>query len=445
MMMMLSLHVPLLRWIVASIPLSYALTTKSPIENFFLAKTKETFKFADLQFLEARLECQSDVWKNSGIALTCERLLLDAATGSTLFGIYSNVSLDKFTTENENIPSSWRRCEWMVQVLAHSESASDLVQSLREQGGIFFQDCTGWTLDYIRMSSVQRQKVPSPNRNYNQRSLLCAVAQCLQAPAALDPIQASHHLILVETTRDIYLGRFLWQGPRPSWNPLPSWSQRPFQYSAAIHPTVAEILVDMILNLIRTFDCTEPTHLWDPTCGSGTFLAYALATNRNVLVEGWDVNPQCVEGTSQNLRYAFGENVVDAKCRLLLQDSSISKKNNHHPFVDGLIANLPWGKNTIDYVDQNQQILKSVRTRLKEGAPCIFIHKDAALSNPDHLQTLGYQWLEEAYIPPLDFVLPPSRKKKPKNDSGDADDEEDLTPANPIVQKHQRVTVVRAA
>lgn len=401
----------------------------------FLAKTKETFKFADLQFLQARLDSQK--WKND-----CQRLLLDAATGSTLFEIdFKSKSSETWSEPNKNIPPSLARCEWLVEVLSHEETAIDLVQSLKDQGGIGVVG--SWTMNYTRMHSVRRRG-HTVSLNYNLRTLLCSVAQYIHAPAALDPTEASTQLILVETTHQgIYLGRFRLSGPQISWNIPSSWSKRPFHYSSAIHPTVAEILVEILLSMVQSTS-NGRLHLLDPTCGSGTFLAFALASGRDIIVEGWDVNPQCVEGATNNLRHAFGHQITATKCTVRAGDSStLNRYGQDAGLADCLIANLPWGKNTVDYVDQNKKILESVRKRLKDGAPCIFIHKDGNLSNPKVLGTLGYNLLDEAFIPPLDFVLPMSRKK---GKTGPVKEQEEDNNDEPNVDsKHQRVTVTRAA
>jgi hypothetical protein len=106
-----------------------------------------------------------------------------------------------------------------------------------------------------------------------------------------------------------------------------------------------------------------------------------------------------------------------------------------------VVANLPWGMNTADYVEENIKILKSLRHRLQNGIPCAFVHKDDKLSSETTMKTLGYEILGHAYIPPLDFDLPKSRKKaaNKKTDEDDAEDNGDVSPTT----EHQRITVAR--
>jgi hypothetical protein len=64
------------------------------------------------------------------------------------------------------------------------------------------------------------------------------------------------------------------------------------------------------------------------------------------------------------------------------QDASLShsfhknKPSGDSPQIDDIkivIANLPWGKNTINYSGLNLLILQKVRSILKIGCPCAFI------------------------------------------------------------------------
>ena len=82
-------------------------------------------------------------------------------------------------------------------------------------------------------------------------------------------------------------------------------------------------------------------------------------------------------------------------------------------------------------------ILKTVRQQLRAGIPCVFVHKDARLSVPSTLLSMGYELIGEAMVPPQNFVLPDSRKKANK-DSTDR-----WQGANGIVSKRQRITVAR--
>eukprot|EP00536_Pseudo-nitzschia_multiseries_P016157 jgi/Psemu1/292398/fgenesh1_pg.1033_\ len=95
---------------------------------------------------------------------------------------------------------------------------------------------------------------------------------------------------------------------------------------------------------------TRLSLLLDPTCGSGTFLALALA--RGFRVEGRDINPSVAEGAIRNLEHVFGRETVGALARVETRDSC----NNSEPRtasasanatsngvdVSCVVANLPW-------------------------------------------------------------------------------------------------------
>jgi hypothetical protein len=157
-------------------------------------------------------------------------------------------------------------------------------------------------MDYVRMSPITSGGKVGDRRplGYSLKTLLCSVAPYIRAQPALDPKEASDQLILVDTTESgITLGRILPHSTvktpasqREQTFSKSTWTKRPFQYSSAIHPTAAGIVVDLLLDLIlcrrrEPSDTSKRIRVLDPTCGSGTFLAYFLA------LEDIDV---CVEG-----------------------------------------------------------------------------------------------------------------------------------------------------
>mmetsp|Transcript_8692 Transcript_8692/g.16405 ORF Transcript_8692/g.16405 Transcript_8692/m.16405 type:complete len:560 (+) Transcript_8692:32-1711(+) len=158
---------------------------------------------------------------------------------------------------------------------------------------------------------------------------------------------------------------------------LKRWAGRPFQYSSAVNPMVANILVDLL------FDLTVQNHhrscprgvadgedadmnaavagdekdrrrikMLDPTVGSGTFLAFAIKHGMDVM--GYDIQPKCVEGTIQNLNYLFHPaRHMDSLEDILLcgqirvGDSTIGKNHSEGAATfDCAMTNLPWGQNT---------------------------------------------------------------------------------------------------
>lgn len=347
-----------------------------------LVKTTETFKLAELQYLEAKLQART---------YGCERLFIDAATGSSLLHIDG---CDELT--HQKWPSSLMRADWVGEILAQSDEPQSLLKLIEaSQSNIQ----SGWVLDYLRL---QRTTDRSNISNYTSRSLMICVAQSIGSPAQLNPKLATEKLLLVDTQDRLFLLRIL---PKPTQkSPTIAWHQRPFQYSSSINPQIAEIVVDVLLDAIGG---KANPKLLDPTCGSGTFLAFAL--NRGMTVEGWDVRQACIDGTRKNIESFFGEgNRWIVSKRDATDNATFEDVGN----VDCLAANLPWGQNTITYCDENVRILEQVSKHLRKNTVCAFVTKNAALHKD--FERLGYRVLGSAPVPPKDFVLP--RGNKDKND-----------------------------
>lgn len=93
-----------------------------------------------------------------------------------------------------------------------------------------------------------------------------------------------------------------------------------------------------------------PITFLDPTCGSGTFLACAL-TSGAANVQGWDANQNCVNGALHNLEFVFGRDSANSYgYNVSLRDASIQKRvDDNFEQYDCMVANLPWGQNTVFY------------------------------------------------------------------------------------------------
>ena len=426
----------------------------------FLAKTRESFKLSDLQWLELSLETNLDP------RFSCQRLLVDASTASSLLKLAvqdPHVASCLLQGNHDKasagclLPASLARCEWI--------------------GRLF--------LDYFYLRSTAETSLTLHNNfghAYTEQTLTCAIAQALwPLPAALNSsCTLSNRLLVIDTSS---MGLFLvpllpLSGVDKSRSPCGSlrmdivqWSRRPFQYSSAIQPALAEKVVDLLINLVYSrrneneMDKTRtgfqnsdsldrtPVVVLDPTCGSGTFLAYAL--DRNCHVIGWDSNPKCIEGTCANLRYLVetsschndNENSNDAnersswiplsyvnrtdmwtngQCRLLVRDSSqvweeATRTSNGEDLVppicsNCMVCNLPWGVNSKTYSQENERILGSTRQILAKGTPCAVILKQGSdVKNSESMRRflakLGYQVLGQAQVPPSNFQLPSSSVK----------------------------------
>lgn len=392
----------------------------------YLCKTKETFKLAELQWLEVELGAlrNNQINGNRHQSYQVTKLLVDRATGSTLFRLETSDDKDNCHLLFQNhclsseAPPSLRKCDWILQVVCSEASAAKLVETLREteQHGIFDEVVEDWGLGYIRMEGGSNDGKSHNEKtiSYTKTSLMQAVAQALPVPPALDPKKTKQELLVVDTfcgsdNSTCYLG--IQQTISTFSNPtiLTDWSKRPFQYSSAINPQVAEIIIDMLWEMLRDNKRQEePLTLLDPTCGSGTFLA--LAMDRGMRVEAYDYNAQCVNGSQRNMKFLFGD-----KDSHYLDQLEVTLHDSTYPFptskdfhkIDCVVANLPWGINSVDYAHQNTNILKSVRNRIDCNTPCAFVTRGADVE----LATNGFKVLGQAHVPQRGFQLPKGSKK----------------------------------
>ena len=363
----------------------------------WVAKTKETFKLSDLQYLEAKLQERN--------GYECERLVVDASTGSSLFRL-NGTCLHESMLENE-LPSSLRRCEWVASILAHGKTAEELLMNIRDDGKFMehsWEKNAAWTLEYLRLNHIGAPRVQPAS--YTSKSLSCSVAQAVRIPAALNPDEATDRFRIIDTGEDLFLVRLMREAD-PSHPLTKKWSQRPFPFSSAINPNVADILIDLVFDLVQQKDgvAVDPISFLDPTCGSGTFLAFAAS--RGASVKGWDTNESCIDGALRNIKFVFGNDCAKF-CEVHLRDAS-NKKLDDGKQYDCMIANLPWGQNTMLYYNENIHILDSLQSSLRPGAPCAIISKDLELQKD--MERLGYHILGTAHIPPLHFVLPTGKNK----------------------------------
>jgi len=379
--------------------------------SFFLAKTSETFKLSELQYAEAHGQA-----KIFGYAVT--RLLVDRSTGSTLLKVHHLAR--ESILDPVNLPSSLRRCDWILEVLAHSESPHKLIKNLGSDRDRLGSILDGWTLDYFRFDDLLAPK-PSSVPNYTMKTLMCSVSQAIPSLPALDPKTSVEKLLLVDTisnsSHTLFLGRVLGHsvmGGSESFSGK-RWSMRPYQYSSAFNQKAAEIVMEWLSSRVPSDSWQTPPLLLDPTCGSGTFLAMAM--EQGWRVEGYDVNSYCAEGSLRNLNYMFGDEKVKEMAHVECRDSSSEFEKKEFPSC--VVSNLPWGVNSVEYQHENQKILASVHARLKAGTPCVFVTKNAELKL---FQDAGYGIVAQARIPPNDFKLPTSKKIK-TDDGTDARNE----------------------
>lgn len=383
-----------------------------------IAKTKETFKLADLQYLEATVQSESKY--------DCKRLLMDAATGSSLFLVdrlasdFEACIFGQKDDSSQYVPSSLRACEWVGEVICNSPSPEELLYDLSSMKTTT-RNLGAWTLEYLRMKSGSRNE---KSKTYTQKTLCCCISQKLSGTAALNPCHAVDKLLVVDTCESVFLVKLL-HLPSDETSSLPSspsiltqqkWAQRPFPYSSATNFQAAEMAMNLLSHRVALRPVNEqPTkpHLLDATCGSGTFLALAMA--RGMQVTGWDFNLRCVEGTQRNLQYAFGNTnftVLQRSCLDVPENMTQAGVGK----IDAVACNLPWGLNSNLFADDgdncSSRLFSAIRKVLKPGIPCVFLYKEEGESGTLYWEQLGYKVIGYASIPQKNYVLPKERKKE---------------------------------
>jgi hypothetical protein len=276
----------------------------------FLIKTRETFKLADVQLLTARVLLLSsplddhEVEPKAEAARTtswssCERLALDARTGSSLLRlgrgrgelvVSDSEEYDDDQDNNDGTSTTIAvttvdassslangpfadQIDWIGQVLVAEESstAASLVDAIGRQSATWALD-RPWTLRYLSMMSSSSSSSSSSDSNVlnsiNEKRLLCAVAQSIQNPrAALVEDDQTAQLMIVrvvadpadndnddDPTESFYLTQQLATTTMAKNHETTQrrafrqqWAGRPFPYSSAINYDIAEMVMAMLL------------------------------------------------------------------------------------------------------------------------------------------------------------------------------------------------------
>ena len=303
----------------------------------FLCKTTETFKLSELQYLAASIQA----YARSNYEL--ERLLVDQATGSSIFRI-SIVSNDEDCDDKQtnasnchivqSFPSSLQRCDWIAKIIIEDDNLHSLIASLQTLDNANDSNIIEpmWGLDYFTCrSSSTKTRIKIPRKEHTMKSILCAISNAITTVPAVDSKEVNQQLLVVDATTlmknnhendyDEFQSKyFLVEKIRQDASTssvaparadtsrgqsvLKKWSGRPFQYSSAINVNIADIVISLLDDMVQNDNVktakTKRTRIFDPTCGSGTFLAFAI--DRGMFVVGQDQNPNCVDGTIRNLQ-----------------------------------------------------------------------------------------------------------------------------------------------
>lgn len=127
-------------------------------------------------------------------------------------------------------------------------------------------------------------------------------------------------------------GDYALLGVRVFDEPLSNRGYRTVPVTGSLRPTVAAAMV------LLAFPDGPPRRLWDPFCGSGTIPAEAALLGHEV--DGTDLDPTAVAAARENLRSVR----PDLWSRVEQGDSTTAAVWRRHAGVDGVLSNLPWGK-----------------------------------------------------------------------------------------------------
>ena len=425
------------------------ITSISPTVQY-VAKTTESFKLADLYWLQANVMAYCG---NSQSVV--EKMAFHRPTASLLLG-YNTTSSSSGNSDQE-LPFPTNRVQYVGMIVASGKTAQELLCNIKATSTC--EKYSFWTLDCDTFE-------PLAGRQFTTSMLLCAVSRHLSGEPVLgrdDIDDETISYLLVETSSQLYLIEKL-----PADNQMhdkynenvsrfrQEWSRRPFQYSGAVNIEIAITVVDMLQRLMskngEDRKDKRRIRLLDPTVGSGTFLAAAAKLwnsrddqNESLDIVGIDSNSKCSEGTTKNLcKLLGGESSVTAE-----EDSSgqswtfsnadskseMSSRATIHcgdsvellPNIsqdgkfDCVVSNLPWNRNTFEYKQDtssctSSEIMKQIAEVIKPGKPVIVV---SGSNDPAHafnakrtLKSLGFYIIGEVTIPPAGFSLPDSGKKK---------------------------------
>lgn len=156
--------------------------------------------------------------------------------------------------------------------------------------------------------------------------------------------------------------------------------QKPQQYSNSLNTNVSRALVNIALMRNRT------ARLVDPCCGIGTVVTEALSMG--VTIQGYDINPNAIEGAKRNLSFFhYDENRVNS--------GDIHQLQEH---FDAAIIDLPYGRFSLTTVERQKEILQSAR-RIADRLVLVSIY-----NMNEYLEAAGFTVLDQCTIPKGNFA-----------------------------------------
>jgi len=428
----------------------------------FVGKTMESFKLADLYWLESRVMALCNQEGKGEI----QKLAFHRPTASHLLGYNITSSNAEKCGKMKNLPFRSHRFQYSAEVIASGQTPEEFIHNVvLETENKQDQTCKFWTLDLDIFEPYQDPV--HRNRTFTSSMLMCALSRALPPEPILCVQEKNGDIVpyvIIETSSRIYLGRKI---STNTLTPLgvkqttakefrSSWSRRPFQYSGAINLDIAFVVIDILGDLVgvnspgsRREGCeamNRKVRMIDPTCGSGTFLGVALKVwgkehDVDLDLVGVDSNPKCALGTARNLKRMFlrdnipqvkdGKEIWEliltpsAKATIFTGDStSLIPLLGEEKFDCG-VANLPWNRNTFEFRGQdndhderstNNKILEAVTSILKPGASLVVISgerkgEDSHFDTRQCLIGIGFDIIGQVSVPPAGFFLPKSEKK----------------------------------
>lgn len=427
---------------------SFHIYALSPALNEqYVAKTTESFKLADLYWLQSQVMCGNS-------ESTVEKLAFHRPTASYLLTSSPSIGTD---TNNYELPFPLDRVQFVGKVIAAGANTEEFLDNIIKASS---KSCKCyWTLDYDTFE-------PMVGRQFSSVMLMCAVSRHLHGEPLL--VSASEqcietdsisHYVLAETYNKLYLIEKLQIQQQAQLHIVAArvshfrqeWSRRPFQYSGAINVDIAIAVVDMLQRILqsKTGPKGKTIRLLDPTVGSGTFLALAcwLWNERNDLGESLDIvgvdsNPKCCVGATQNLAKLFSvqSNITEKEpskswtlpignsstATIHCADSVELLSSSSLGGFDCVVTNLPWNRNTFEFKSEatsnspSSDLLKRLIHVMTPGAPVVVVSgsndQNEGFNALNCLKEMGFDIIGEATSPPARFSLPDSGKKKKKHE-----------------------------
>ena len=236
----------------------------------------------------------------------------------------------------------------------------------------------------------------SGKERVSTKMLLCSIAQTIQGPIALYPSSSNMRFHLIESRSGYFIGtRFNIGLNDRSKAALQQWKRRPYSFSAALSPELADAVVSVLVNRIHRHNPsvinTADLYFLDPCCGSGTTLFSAHRAGLRSLT-GFDVSQAAVDGTIRNLEYM---NILGPRVAVERRDMSIPLSTAL--VVDIVVANLPWGENKFEYFGENSMVVQTIGRLIHSNSQVALItHEEIDVT------TLSNAGLQVDRIVPID-------------------------------------------